>query len=319
MKLLVMRDGVHRLAASDYATELRDRLPDHEVVHARSREEEQREIQDATVATGPEFDASLLDDAADLRLFAGAYAGHAHLPLDELQESGVAVTNAAGIHAPNVAEHVVGSLLGFARCSREGWRREQQREWRPYDVGELAGSTVTVVGLGSIGRAVVDRLSAFDVETVGIRASPEKGGPADVVRGPDALNDALAETDHVVLTCPLTEATRGLIGESEFRSLPPHAVLVNVARGPVVDTEALVSTLQRGRLGGAALDVTDPEPLPPDHPLWTFENVQITPHVAGATPHYYERLADLVAENVERAAADGFSDLRNAVLTPKSK
>jgi phosphoglycerate dehydrogenase-like enzyme len=300
MNLLVLKEGVHTYSAAEYVTALRERLPDHEVVHARTREAEEREIEHAHVVTGPDIDEELLARAKHLDLFAGAYAGHGHLPLEALGDHGVAVTNAAGVHAPNVAEHVVGSILAFARDFREGWRRERDREWRPYTPGELQGSTVTVVGLGNLGTAVVERLAPFGVETVGIRATPEKGGPTDTVRGPDGLHDALARTDYLVLACPLTEATRGLVGAAEFRTLPPHAVLVNVARGPVVDTDALLTALHRNRLGGAALDVTDPEPLPPDHELWQFENVQISPHIAGATPRYYDRLADLVAANVER-------------------
>jgi len=319
MKLLVRREGVHGTNAAAYADRLRERLPDHEVVHARTREAELREIRDARVATGIDIDTELLERADRLRLFAGAYAGHSHLPLDALAKRDVAVTNAVGVHAPNVAEYVVGALLSHVRGFRDGYRRQERAEWRPFEVGELAGSTVTVVGLGAIGSAVVERLHAFDVETVGIRASPEKGGTADTVRGPDGLHDALARSEAVVLACPLTEETRGLVGEAEFTTMPTEAVLVNVARGPVVDTEALVTALRRDHIGGATLDVTDPEPLPPDHPLWGFENVQVTPHNAGATPAYYDRLADIVAENVERAAVEGWdSAFENLVVASET-
>jgi phosphoglycerate dehydrogenase-like enzyme len=137
------------------------------------------------------------------------------------------------------------------------------------------------------------------------------------VLGSDALHEALARTDCLVLCCPLTEETRGLVGEAEFTTLSSDAVLVNVARGAVVETDALVSALRRGRIGGAALDVTDPEPLPDDHPLWGFDDVLVTPHTAGATPEYYERLADLVADNVRRIG-DG-RQLRNRVQLPETE
>jgi phosphoglycerate dehydrogenase-like enzyme len=136
------------------------------------------------------------------------------------------------------------------------------------------------------------------------------------VFGQEQLHEALSRTDYLVLCCPLTPETRGLIDEAAFGTLSPDAVLVNIARGAVVDTDALVTTLRRGRLGGAALDVTDPEPLPDDHPLWSFDDVLITPHTAGATPKYYERLADIVAENVRRLA-DG-RPLRNRVKIEES-
>lgn len=310
MHVVVLREGVHGLAPEAYARKLRDRLPDHEVSLAGTPAEERSLAEEADVITAPEFDVSLPTDG--LRLFAGAYAGHGHLPLSELEAGGVAVTNAAGVHAPNVAEHAVGSILAFSRNVPEAVRRGDRAEWRPYPVGELQGSTVTVAGLGNIGAAVVDRLAPFGVETVGVRSSPEKGGPADEVIGPDAFHDALARTDYLVLACPLTEETRGLVDEDAFRTLSSESVLVNVARGPVVETGALVEAVRRGEIAGAALDVTDPEPLPPDHPLWDFENVLVTPHVAGATPNYYDRLAALVADNVERLARG--DELRNRVV-----
>lgn len=309
MELLVLREGVHRYDASEYADELRSRLEGHTVRHATTPAAERAAIETADVATGPRIDGSLLDAAHDLDLFACAYAGADHLPLDALADHGVATTTATGVHAPNVAEHVVGSILAFSRRLHEAARAT---DWQPLEPGELAGSTVTVVGLGAIGRATAERLAAFDVTTLGVRNHPERGGPTDEVVGPDDLHEALARTDAVVLCCPLTPETRGLIGRSELATMPADALVVNVARGRVVETDALVTALRRGRIGGAALDVTDPEPLPDDHPLWSIDQVVVTSHSAGATPRYYDRLADLVADNVRRLA-DGRS-LRNVVV-----
>jgi phosphoglycerate dehydrogenase-like enzyme len=314
MKVLVLRQGVHAMPASDYAAELRERLPDHEVVHAQTPGEERAEIGDADVVTGWNVSTGLLAEAEPIRLFACMFAGTDHLPMDALEERGVAVTNAAGVHRPNVAEHVLAYVLAFSRDVPEAVRRADRTEWRPFDVGELKGSTVTVVGLGAIGEGVVERLEPFGVETIGIRNDPSKGGPADEVWSPDRLHDALARSAYVVLACPLTEETRGLVSEEEFRTMPDDAVVVNVARGPVVDTDDLVFALQRRWVGGAALDVTDPEPLPHDHPLWDFGNVLVTPHNAGATPRYFERLADIVAGNVERLASADAPDLMNQVI-----
>jgi phosphoglycerate dehydrogenase-like enzyme len=298
--VLVLREGVHGMPVEDYAAALRDRLPETEVRHARTPVEERELVGGARVVTGPDIGTDLLSEAEDLALFAGVYAGHGHLPLSELEAAGVGVTNASGIHAPNVAEHVLGSMLYFSRGLGESRRRGERGEWRSFHTRELKGATVTVVGLGAIGAAVCERLAPFGAHTIGVRHSPEKGGPADEVYGPDDLHRALAETEYLVLACPLTEETRGLVDREAFATLPGDAVLVNVARGEVVETDALVSALRRNQLSGAALDVTDPEPLPPDHALWGFENVLVTPHNAGHTPRYYDRLADLVAENVRR-------------------
>ncbi|WP_423744420.1 D-2-hydroxyacid dehydrogenase (plasmid) [Haladaptatus sp. SPP-AMP-3] len=312
--VLVLRRGTHGMPVSDYADELRERLPNHEILHASTPDEEREYIADAEIVTGMTIDESLLAHAENMELFACAYAGTGHLPLDALESRGVAVTNASGVHGPNIAEHVVGAMLTFTRKFLRAGRQQSRREWRHFQAHELQGSTVTVVGLGAIGQAIVERLDGFGVETVGVRYSPEKGGPTDEVVGFDDLHDALARTDYLVLACPLTDDTRGLLDVAAFDTLPSHAVLVNIARGKVVETDALVSALRGNHIRGAALDVTDPEPLPEDHPLWTFENVLITPHMAGHTPEYYSRLADIVAENVAHATQAGsYDDLRNRV------
>jgi phosphoglycerate dehydrogenase-like enzyme len=304
--VLVLRRGTHGLPMADYTETLRERLPDFDIAHARTPQEERELVEHARVVTGCSIDEDLLARAEDLELFACAYAGYGHLPMDALRERGVAVTNAAGIHAPSIAEQVLGYLLTFARNLHEGWRRQQHREYRHYQAHELGGSTVTVVGMGAIGHAVVQRLQGFDVDTIGVRYTPEKGGPTDEVVGFDdeAVHDALARTDYLVLATPLTETTRGLVDQAAFDTLPPESVLVNVARGGVVETDALVSAIQNQSIRGAALDVTDPEPLPEDHPLWTFENVLLTPHNAGHTPEHWGRLADILATNLPRLDAD---------------
>ena len=312
--VVVLRKGTHGMPVSEYADELRERLGDRDVRVARTPREERELVDHAPVVTGMEMDEELLAHAEDLRLFACAYAGTGHLPLDAFESRDVAVTNASGLHGPNIGEHVVGNLLVFARRLHEGWRRQQRREWRHFRSHELQGSTVTVVGLGAIGRAVVERLQGFGVDTIGVRYTPEKGGPTDEVVGfeSDDFHGALARTDYLVLACPLTETTRGLVGNEEFETLPPDSVLVNVARGPVVETDALVSALRKNHVRGAALDVTDPEPLPENHPLWNLENCLVTPHCSGHTPEYYARLADIVAENVRRL--DDGEELANRVV-----
>jgi len=303
--IVVLREAVHGIPIEEYAAAVRERLPDREVVVASTPAEERELVARAPIVTGLHLDDDLLGAAEDLRLFGCLYAGYDHLPIAAFREQGVAVTTASGVHVPNIAEHVVGAVIAFSRAFPTAWRQQEREEWRHIQSGELTGSTVTVVGLGAIGGSVVEALGGFDVTTLGIRRSPEKGGPADEVMGPDALHDALARTEYLVLACPLTEETEGLIGTAEFRTLPPEAVLVNIARGPVVDTEALVAALQGESIRGAQLDVTDPEPLPRGHPLWAMENVFITPHSAGYSPAYYERRADILAANVQQAAETG--------------
>lgn len=306
----VLRQKIHGLDAADLADELQSRLPDHHVAFATTPEEERALLEHVPCAVGRVLDP---DDVGDrLELFSCVYAGTDHLPLTDLSARGVAVTNAAGVHAPNVAEYVLGGMLALTRGFDRAFDQQRDREWRSFPAMELQGSTVAVVGLGAIGSAVVDRLDPFGVDTVGVRYTPEKGGPTDEVVGFDRVHEAFARADYLVLATPLTDATRGLVDGEAFETLPPDSVLVNVARGPVVDTDALVSALRSNKLRGAVLDVTDPEPLPEDHPLWNFGDVLLTPHNAGHTPKYYQRLADIVAENVRRLDR-GERDFENRV------
>ncbi|MFC5136125.1 MULTISPECIES: D-2-hydroxyacid dehydrogenase [Haloferacaceae] len=317
--IVVLREGTEGLSMGSYAETLRERLPDHEVALARTPADERELVPRARIVTGVTVEEEAIADADRLELFACTFAGTDHVPVEALTDRGVAVTNAGGIHAPGIAEQSIANMLVFARRLHEGWRRKSNAEWRHFQSYEFADSTVTVIGLGSIGQHVVERLEGFDVETIGVRYTPSKGGPTDEVVGfeADAIHDALARSDYVVVACPLNDLTRGLIGEEELATLPPHAVVVNAARGGIVDTDALVSALQSSGLRGAALDVTDPEPLPADHPLWDLENCLITPHTGGHTPKHWDRLADIVADNVAALDAGGDpDDLRNLVAAP---
>lgn len=312
--IVVLRRDIHGMPIEGYVDAIRERLPETVVRHATTPREEREYVAAAEIVTGlsPE---GLLAHADRLELFQCLYAGTEHLPLERLADEGVAVISAAGVHGPNIAEWVIGMMLTFARQLHTGFRRADRREWRHFQADELHGSTVTIVGLGNIGVAVAERLEGFGVETIGVRYTPSKGGPTDEIVGfdPDDFHSALARTDYLVVACPLTETTDGLIDAEAFETLPPSAVLVNIARGPIVDTNALVREVRTGGIEGAALDVTDPEPLPEDHPLWTFDNVLITPHNSGHTPAYYERVADILAENVRRLDDPG-ATLRNQVV-----
>jgi len=314
--VVVLRQGTEGLGTEPYAAALRERLPEHRVVRAATPGEERDLVADAPVVTGIGIDEALLARAEELELFACAFAGTDHLPTEPLLERGVVVTNAGGIHVPGIAEQAVGYTLVFARNLHEGIRRQERREWRHFQSGEIAGSTVTVVGQGSIGTAVVERLNAFDAETLAVRHTPSKGGPADEVVGydPEAVHSVFARSEYVVLACPLTDRTEHLIDEAALATLPPEAVIVNVARGGVIDTEALTAAVQRNDIGGAALDVTDPEPLPADHDLWGFGNVLVTPHTGGHNPQHWPRLAEVVADNVRALESGG--ELRNVVARP---
>lgn len=313
-EIVVLNSSAHGIPSSECADSLRDRL-DREVALAESPAEEVELIEEAEIAVGGNIRKEVMEAAGELELFACSSAGVGHLDLAAFEEQGIAVTNASGVHGPNIAEHVLGWILMITRQLDEGLARQERREWNHFQAfGEFQGSRVCVVGLGAIGQAIVDRLEGFGVETVGVRYSPKKGGPTDEVYGFDEIQRALVGVDYLAIACPLTDETRGLIGEAEISTLPPDAVLVNVGRGPIVETEALVSALRGNKLHAAALDVTDPEPLPEDHELWGLSNVYITPHNSGHTPHYWERVADILVRNLQRVEETGeYDELENQV------
>ena len=304
--IVVLNDKIHGLDPEAYAETIREAPIDATVSLARTPVEERELLAEASVATGYQIDPELVEASETLELFVCTFAGTDHLPLDTLETEGVAVESASGVHGPNISEQVLGYVLTNVRNLRQAWAQHERSEWRHYQGGELKGSTATVVGLGPIGQTIVDRFNAFDVETIGVRYTPSKGGNADEVIGfeEDALLEAFSRTDYLVLACPLTPTTEQLIDEDVFLTLPTDAMLVNVARGPVVDTDALVTALRGNDIGNAALDVTDPEPLPADHPLWTLENCLVTPHNAGHTPQYWDRCTDILVDALDAVDAE---------------
>ena len=297
--VVVLHHKIHGLDPDDYAERIRQARPDLDVVVARTPEEERIYLAEATVATGYQIESELVAASETLELFACTFAGIGHLPLDALEEAGVTVTNASGVHGPNVAEQVLGYVLSDVRNLRRAWEQNERGEWNHFQGGELRGSTATVVVMGPIGKEIIARFNDFGVETIGVRYTPDKGGNADEVVGFEGTLDAAARSDYLVLACPLTETTEGLIDKQVFGALSTDAMLVNIARGQVVDTDALVSALRGNDIRRAALDVTDPEPLPAEHPLWTLSNCLVTPHNAGHTPAYWSRCTDILVDAVD--------------------
>jgi len=207
---------------------------------------------------------------------------------------GVALCGARGIRDAPVAEWVVGTILDRYKGLARFRRQQEQAQWQPRMPRELAGSKVLIVGHGSIGRAVEDRLRPFGVEVTGV-ASRRRG----TTYGVDALDELLPRADIVIVLLPATPGTVGLMDRQRLARLKTGALLVNAGRGAVVDTDALCAELESGRLE-AALDVTDPEPLPPESPLWRLPNVLVTPHIAGDSPAADQRVYELVGDQIRR-------------------
>jgi phosphoglycerate dehydrogenase-like enzyme len=300
---------------------LRQAFPDVRFVAADDAASLARDVGDADVYYGFTFPTHLLPAATRLRWIQCITAGVDPELAAAVRGGDIVVTNGAGIAAGPIAEHALAGMLALARNLPTALRLQADARWDRLAVmsgtgsglRELGGSAVAILGLGPIGRAVARAVAAFGATVRGVRRRPELGAPPplEAVVGPGELRPLLAWADFVVVAVPETPATDGLIGAAELAAMRPSAYLVNVARGAVIDEEALVAALRRGGIAGAALDVFTREPLPAESPLWTLQNVIVTPHVAGATPHYFERALDLFVDNLERWRAG--RRLRNAV------
>jgi phosphoglycerate dehydrogenase-like enzyme len=210
-------------------------------------------------------------------------------------------TAAKGVHAQPIAEYVIGMLLAGARRLPEVMWMEH---WQPLEVRTLRGATVVIVGAGGIGAAVIELLGLLGARAIAVTRSGRRVAHADMSVGPDEIAGVLAAADFVVLAAPDTPATRNLLGATLLGRMQPHAWLVNVGRGTILDTNALVDAIREKRIAGAALDVTEPEPLPSGHPLWDLPNVIITSHTASTPALGAVAFADRVRENVHRFQSD---------------
>jgi phosphoglycerate dehydrogenase-like enzyme len=208
----------------------------------------------------------------------------------ELIESEVILTNGGGVFSPSLAEFALAAILYFAKDFRRMIRNQMARVWEPFDVTMIAGQTLGIVGYGSIGRAVAARARAMEMKVLGLKRSEpsEQDSRIDHAYGADQRLEMLSGCDYVVVTLPLTEHTRGLIGVSEFAVMRRSAVIINLGRGPTIDEQALISALSENRIRGAALDVFDREPLPGEHPFYSMENVLLSPHCADHTPDWLD-------------------------------
>ena len=239
--------------------------------------------------------------AASLKWIHVTAAGVSQLMFDELVASDVLYTNSRGVLSTAIAEFALGFVLDMAKDSHASFRLQQQQRWQHRTTRKVQGQSALVVGTGSIGREIARlfRAVGMDVDGAGRTA---RSGDADFgrIHASGELAAVVHDYDYVVLAAPLTADTTGLVGAKVLAAMKSSARLVNVGRGQLVDTAALTDALTSGTIAGAALDVVDPEPLPEGHPLWSLENVIITPHMCGDTEDYLDDLGKLFVENLKR-------------------
>lgn len=293
------------------------------VVNAADADEARREIADADAFFG-KITPELLAAAGQLRWVQSPTASLEHYLFPELIEHPCRLSNMRGLFSDVIADHVLGFVLCFARNLHVYLRQQVRREWSPvggeterstFEAGpsrvsgidrrhlHLADCTLGVVGVGSIGSEICRRAAAFHMTVLGVDPVV-RGVPGLLldVWPVERLPELLFQADFVVVAAPHTPETVKLFRAEQFRRMKPTAYLINIGRGAIVDLADLTAALERGEIAGAALDVFEVEPLPADHPLWNFENVLITPHVAAASPRIAERHTQTLLENVRRFA-----------------
>lgn len=261
---------------------------------------------DAFVVNPASWDDAFLDALEEGDWVQATSVGYDAFPLDDFRERGVTFTNAKGNYAPVVADHTFAMALAFSRGLPTLLEKQRARDW-DRSIGlaltDWTGRRLTVYGLGTIGESIARRGLGFEMDVYGVKRDPHDYDgclPADRVLGPDRFHEVLSGTDLLVAIVPLTDETRHAIDAAVFERLPDSALVVNVARGAVVEESALLDALDDGEIAGAALDVFESEPLPPDSPLWEREDVLVTPHVAGRSDRFAERFSALFLDNYDR-------------------
>lgn len=330
-----MNEPIHVLSVLDLSEQHLARLravsprlivQQHSIAFAQQRQPGAAELFAAALTPDTEilythtapFDLNL---APKLRWVQVNSAGVDQLQNTPLWRSDIAITSANGVHAVQISEHVMAVMLAHAHNLPYAYHMQNEARWargqesRPFTTTELRGKTLGILGYGAIGREIARLASAFGMR---ILATKRRDRPAAfdgwTTQGTgdadgsiperfydlDELPALLPQCDVVLLALPLSQQTRHIIDANTLALLPPHAFIVNIGRGPLIDTNALIAALREKRIGGAALDVTDPEPLPADSLLWHMDNVIITPHISGLSAYYNDRIVELFSENLRR-------------------
>jgi phosphoglycerate dehydrogenase-like enzyme len=290
------------------AEAIRKRWPAMRVVHLLDYDRLPQELPDTDIFVGYSLRAQQLLDAKKLKWIHSTAAGVAQLMYPELRDSGIVVTNPSGIFSVPMAEHTMGLLIALARNFPDCVRHQDQSRWaqqelwdRPQHLTELNGQLLLIVGYGSIGHELARRANAFDIRVWGVsRTGKGDAALAEKIVSISQLHEVLPQADYVVVSAPETSETMHLIGAPELSRMKPSARLINVARGSLLDQSALLAALQERKIAGAALDVTDPEPLPAADPLWKAPNLLITPHTSAISDRLWPRQTALLLDLLER-------------------
>ncbi len=289
-----------------FADGFRRRWPAMNVVHLPTYEHVTEHLPDTDILVGFSIRREQFATAKKLKWIHSTAAGVGQLMYRELRESGIVLTNARGIHSKPMAEHILGMIIAMSRRFLDAFRFQRTAHWAQQEIWdarpfELNGKILLIIGFGSIGCELARLVQPIGMRVWGITRSGRGDAQlAERILPITELHSALPQADFVVVAAPETPETKRMIGKKELALMKGTAHLINVARGTLVDQNALIGALRTRRIAGAALDVTEEEPLPPESPLWRLENVFITPHISAATDLLWDRQERLLVENLER-------------------
>lgn len=311
MKLLIVIHHRFELwrAPGWFEQRLAEHFPELDVVQRDSYEGIDEHLRDAEIIFTISLRQEQLATARSLRWIHAPTAAVHQFLFPELVDSDVILTNSTEVHGPVVAEHVIALIFALAKKIPQATVLQQKHIWgkevmwrEGYCPREIAGATLGLLGVGSIGRRVARMASAMGMRVIAVREHIDKGAPdgVEAVFAPSELDKLLAQSDFVVMAAPLISATQGLLNSERIALMKPDSFLINVGRGPQVDEAALADALRSRRIAGAALDVFEHEPLPPESPFWDLDNLLITPHTAGLTQKLWDRHYELFSDNLRR-------------------
>ena len=279
---------------------------DYTFIVSTNKTEMERNIEDAEVLVSFRCTREMLEKGKNLKWIQALSAGVDNFPLNEIERRGIVLTNGRGIHRIHMAEYALGAMIMLARNFHIMSRNQYEGKWeRKVYQGGIDGETLSILGLGSIGREIAKRAKLMGMNVLGVKSSMSDVEYVDKVYLPDDMLDVFKISDYIINLLPSTQDTFKIIDKSYFNNMKQDACFISIGRGSTVNEEEMIQALQDGKIRAAALDVFFTEPLPEDSPLWKMENVIITPHICGESDRYIERALPIIENNLKAFKGEG--------------
>jgi phosphoglycerate dehydrogenase-like enzyme len=307
---------IHFGLSDAYLERLVQRYPQVEWVRCKDRDKVFEYLQETEILLiFLHGERELIDAAPQLKWIQAITAGVEDLPLAEIARRGIRLTNGRGIHTIHMAEYAMAAMINLARGFHLMFRNQMRKKWeRRIPQEEICGATVGIIGLGAIGCEIARKAAFMGMRVTGVKRTPTPLANVEAVYGPDEMVRVFQESDYVINLLPATPATEKMIDRRFFQAMKPTASFINMGRGTTVNEADLIDVLRRQRIKALVNDVCETEPLPPESPLWDLENVILTPHICGVSPHYMARAMEIIEHNLD-VYLSGTGEMRNIVDT----